>query len=97
MISSALLSPSQRFMISPALPDLADALGVSRSTIGLINGAVAIPGIFLAIFIGWIADREGIREELGLADGAAYRTWLVLIRYVVPVAVAAIFVAGVFG
>ncbi len=63
----------------------------------MANVLLPIGALLTSIFIGWIADREGIREELGLADGAAYRTWLVLIRYVVPVAVAAIFVAGVFG
>lgn len=55
-------------------------------------------GAFLiSIFIGWVADREGIRGELGLADGPTYRIWRILVRYVVPVAVAAIFIAGVRG
>ncbi len=55
-------------------------------------------GAFLiSIFIGWIADREGIREELGLSDGPAYRIWRILIRYVVPVAVAVIFIGGILG
>ncbi|MXZ32680.1 MAG: hypothetical protein F4Z20_04730 [Gammaproteobacteria bacterium] len=55
-------------------------------------------GAFLtSIFIGWIAGREGIREELGLADGPAFQVWRALIRYVVPLAVAAIFVGGVLG
>jgi MFS family permease len=48
-------------IVSPALPDLADSLGVSRSVIGMVQGAVAIPGIFLAIFIGYLADRRGRR------------------------------------
>ncbi|HSG79592.1 MAG TPA: hypothetical protein VLD62_08435, partial [Acidimicrobiia bacterium] len=34
-------------LITPALPDLADALGVSRGVIGMVQGAVAVPGIFL--------------------------------------------------
>ena len=46
-------------LISPTLPDLAAELGVSRGVIGMVQGAVAIPGIFLAIFIGYIADLEG--------------------------------------
>lgn len=48
-------------LISPALPDLADDLGVSRGVIGLVQGAVAVPGIFLAIFIGYLADLRGRR------------------------------------
>ena len=48
-------------LITPALPDLADALGVSRGVIGLVQGSVAVPGIFLAMAIGYLADRKGRR------------------------------------
>ncbi len=48
-------------VITPALPDLATELDVSRAAIGLVQGAVAIPGIFLAIVIGYVADRRGRR------------------------------------
>ncbi len=48
-------------LIGPALPDLATDLGVSRGVIGMVQGAVAIPGIFLAIFIGYLADLRGRR------------------------------------
>lgn len=51
-------------IISPALPDLADELGVSRGSIGLVQGAVAIPGIFLAAYIGYLADRIGRRQVI---------------------------------
>jgi len=48
-------------LIAPVLPDLADDLEVPRSSIGLIQGAVAIPGIFLAMTIGYLADKRGRR------------------------------------
>ena len=48
-------------LIAPALPDLADELGVSRGSIGLLQGAVAIPGIFLAIWMGYLSDLKGRR------------------------------------
>lgn len=51
-------------IIAPALPDLADELGVSRGAIGLVQGAVAIPGIFLAAYIGYLADRVGRRRVI---------------------------------
>jgi len=68
-------------------------------SLDFIMSNVLLPaGAFLtSIFIGWIAGREGIREELGLADGPAFQVWRVLIRYVVPLAVAAIFAGGVLG
>ena len=53
--------------IIPALPDLADELGVSRGSIGLVQGAVAIPGIFLAAYIGYLADRFGRREVIRIS------------------------------
>ena len=49
-------------ILVPVLPDLARELGVSRGSIGLVQGAVAIPGIFLAALIGYLADRLGRRE-----------------------------------
>lgn len=51
-------------IIAPVLPDLADELGVSRGSIGLVQGAVAIPGIFLAAYIGYLADRFGRRRVI---------------------------------
>ena len=48
-------------LISPALPDLAEELDVSRGVIGMVQGAVAIPGIFIAIFVGYLADLRGRR------------------------------------
>ena len=54
-------------IIAPALPDLADELGVSRGAIGLVQGAVAIPGIFLAAYIGYLADRLGRRRVIRIS------------------------------
>jgi MFS family permease len=51
-------------VIAPALPDLADELGVSRGAIGLIQGAVAVPGIFLAAYTGYLADKFGRRRVI---------------------------------
>jgi MFS family permease len=66
-------------LITPALPDIADELEVSRATIGWIQGAVAIPGIFLAVFIGYVYDRAGRRAVamtslivFGVAGASAY-------------------------
>lgn len=51
-------------VIAPALPDLAEELGVSRGAIGLVQGAIALPGIFLAGYIGYLADRVGRRRVI---------------------------------
>lgn len=54
-------------VIAPVLPDLAVELGVSRGSIGLVQGAVAIPGIFLAAYIGYLADRYGRRRVIRIS------------------------------
>lgn len=47
---------------APLLPDLADALGVDRASIGLVQAAVSIPGVLLSALIGYFADRLGRRR-----------------------------------
>lgn len=51
-------------LVSPALPELAKALGVSISLVGWVQGSAAFPGIFLAIFAGYLADRFGGRRVI---------------------------------
>ena len=64
-----------------------------------IMANVLLPvGAFLtSIFIGWFASKDAIREEIGLPDGSIFRIWRILIRFVVPLAVAAIFVVSISG
>lgn len=47
---------------APLLPDLADALGVDRAGIGLVQAAVSVPGVLLSALIGYFADRIGRRR-----------------------------------
>ena len=75
-------------VITPALPDLAEELGVSDGAIGLVQGAVALPGIFLAAYIGYLADRYGRRRVIrvsllifgvaGVASFFARSFWLLV-------------------
>lgn len=93
-------------LIAPTLPDLADALGVSRAAIGLVQGVVAVPGVVLAIFIGYLADLKGRRFVavgslliFGVAGTVAFtaRTFwvLVAIRAVQGIGVSGILSLGV--
>lgn len=63
----------------------------------MANTLLPIGAFLTAVFIGWFASRDSIREEMGLPDGAAFRTWRFLIRLVVPAALAAIFLSGILG
>ncbi|GAA0692443.1 sodium-dependent transporter [Marinobacterium maritimum] len=48
-----------------------------------------LSGLAMAVFTGWIMTRSATYEEVG--DGWGYRIWRFLIRYIVPVAILAIF------
>ena len=65
-------------LLIPALPDIADDLGVGNDRVGLLLAATTAPGIVLAPVIGVLADRFGRRTVLvpclvlfGLSGGLA--------------------------
>lgn len=53
--------------VPPVLPELAQALGVSRGAIGVVHGIVAVAGIFLSAYLGYLADRFGRRAVVRAA------------------------------
>ncbi len=68
-------------------------------SVDFVMANILLPvGAFLtAIFAGWRVSSDMLREELGLRDGAGFRLWQFLMRFVVPVAIAIIFVSSVTG
>ena len=65
-------------LISPAIPDILDDLGIGAGKAGLLVAAATLPGIFMAPVIGLLSDRYGRREVVvpclavfGLAGGLA--------------------------
>lgn len=50
-------------------------------------------GFFVVLFVGWILDLGGVLDELGLS-GVMARIWTILLRFVAPVGVASVFIAG---
>ena len=54
-------------------------------------------GLFIAVFAGWAMKRESTRDELTTLGPNAFALWHFLIRFVVPPAVAIIFVMGIAG
>ena len=51
-------------------------------------------GLLIAVFAGWVMNREHSREELNSIGEGIYSIWYFLIRFVVPPAVALILVTG---
>jgi NSS family neurotransmitter:Na+ symporter len=48
-------------------------------------------GLLIALFAAWMMKKTSSCDELGMGDGAAYKLWLFLLRYITPVAVIAVF------
>ena len=63
----------------------------------MANALLPLGALLTAVFVGWFATRDKIREEMGLPDGLAFKTWLILIRFFIPVALAVVFVSGIMG
>lgn len=59
------------------------------------NILLPLGGLLIAVFAGWVLSRAASVEELRLGEGLVYRLWLVLIRYVAPLAVALVFLNAI--
>ena len=58
------------------------------------NLIMPIGGLLLAIFVGWIVSRDSLRDELALPEGGIFAIWHVLIKFLVPIALVVVLVAG---
>jgi NSS family neurotransmitter:Na+ symporter len=51
-------------------------------------------GLLLALFVGWRVSPAAIKEELNIRNPWFFKAWFWLLRWVVPVSIAAIFVSN---
>ena len=51
-------------------------------------------GVLVAMLAGWGLKRSATLDELQMTDGRLYKTWRFLVRYLVPVAIALVFVVN---
>ena len=58
------------------------------------NILMPLGGMLYALFAGWWLSRDTSSYEIGVGDGAIFKLWLLLVRVVAPLAVAAIFVSN---
>lgn len=59
---------------------------------------LAIGGMLLAIFVGWFMKKEDLRDEItngGTMQFRLFELWYFLIKFVIPVAVAIVALAGI--
>ena len=58
------------------------------------NILMPLGGMLYALFAGWWLSRETTLSEIGLQDGPVFKLWMLLVRVVAPLAVAAVFVSN---
>ena len=59
------------------------------------NIMLPLGGLFIALFAGWQMRRKSSLHELGTGDGAGFRLWFFLIRYITPLAVVVVFLNAI--
>jgi NSS family neurotransmitter:Na+ symporter len=58
------------------------------------NIMMPLGGLLIALFVGWRMKRAAVAEESALGEGLLFAGWRFLIRYLVPLAILVIFLAG---
>ena len=58
------------------------------------NIMMPLGGLLLALFVGWRVAPAAIKEELAIKNTWFFNTWFWLLRWVVPVSIAAIFLSN---
>ena len=58
------------------------------------NFMMPLGGVLVAVLAGWGLSREATRSELALQNNQVYGLWRLLVRYVVPVAIALVFIVN---
>jgi NSS family neurotransmitter:Na+ symporter len=58
------------------------------------NIIMPVGGLLLAVFAGWVALRKDMRNEMGLPEGGLFEVWHVLVKYVCPIVIVWILLAG---
>ncbi len=52
-----------------------------------------LTGLMAIIFVAWVLDREGVRQELGLGDTGA-KVWTLVSRFIAPLGVIVVFISS---
>jgi NSS family neurotransmitter:Na+ symporter len=73
------------------IPVFADATVFKLLDYLTANIMLPLGGLCIAIFSVWVMKRDDSLQELDIGDGAGYRLWYTLVRYVTPVAVIIVF------
>jgi NSS family neurotransmitter:Na+ symporter len=51
-------------------------------------------GLLLAVFVGWKVAPAAVAEHVDMKNQTIFRVWFWLLRYLVPVSIAGIFISN---
>jgi NSS family neurotransmitter:Na+ symporter len=55
------------------------------------NIMLPLGGLLIALFAGWMMKKASTQEELAIGNGVLYHIWLILIRFISPLAILLVF------
>ena len=58
------------------------------------NVMMPLGAIIISLFVGWKMQVEKLKSDLGFVSEFFFRTWLLLIRFLAPIAIFAIFISN---
>lgn len=64
---------------------------------GVSNFVLPISGFAYALMVGWALSREDVRTALPMREGTLFHIWYAVVRYIAPLAIAAMFIGAVAG
>ncbi|NNL95841.1 MAG: sodium-dependent transporter [Xanthomonadales bacterium] len=85
------------FRLLPFVPALADKTLFGIFDYVVSNLMMPAGGVAVAILAGWSLSAAASREEWGNGSARAYHVWRFLVRYLVPIVIALIFLANMGG
>ena len=64
---------------------------------GVNNIVLPLGGLAFALMVGWGLKREEVRAALPMENKALFTVWYAVLRYLVPVAITALFITAILG
>jgi len=64
---------------------------------GVNNIVLPLGGLAFALMVGWGLKRDEVRAALPMENKALFTVWYAVLRYLVPVAITALFVTAILG
>ena len=97
--STATLPPPNNASAAEEIGRRADTIwtrgeGAAPAIAKVASRSVRGEGGRVAILAGWGLSRRATVSELAIADGAVYKSWRFLVRYLVPAVIIALFLAN---